>query len=308
MKAPDDKEPFLKVLKEFETTLNEHGYGFQYAVLNKVKELHNQERSAFSVQASEFPVAVGPDDKHNTKIDFVGLRLAKLPPGTDEQGAPIIFLLAECKRANPAYSDWCFIRAPFTRNTGLANSLVLEAGVINQYHPGLLTRAIQYPCQTTNFFHVGVAIKTDKKGNKHGDIGNDAIEGAASQSMRGLNGFVNFIKRKTSIIGHNQPYYLFPVIFTTAGLWTSDADLSKADLESGDIDPAVLGALRPCDWLFYEYNQSPTLKHSVPNVESQASVGECLQQDYVRTIAIVSWRNIEQFMIWLSHLTVPPLR
>jgi len=309
MKTPDNKEPLLKVLKEFETTLNEHGYGFQYAVLNKVKELHTQERSALSDQASEFPVAVGPDDKHNTKIDFVGLRLAKLPPGTDEEHAPIIFLLAECKRANPKYSDWCFIRAPFTRNTGLANSLVLEAGVVDSnYHPPILMRAIQYPSQTTNFFHLGVSIKTDKKGNKYGDIGNDAIEGAASQSMRGLNGFVNFISQKTSVVGLNQSFYLFPVIFTTAGLWTSDADLSKADLESGNIDPAVLGALQPCDWLFYEYNQSPTLKHSVGNVESPANVGDCLQQDYVRTIAIVSWRKIESFMIWLSHLKVLPLR
>ena len=93
------------------------------------------------------------------------------------------------------------------------------------------------------------------------------------------------------------------MIFTTAGLWTYDADLSKADLASGN----VLDALQPCDWLFYEYNQAPTLKHSLRYLESPSTLGDTLQQDYVRTIAIVSWRKIEDFMIWLSHLALPSI-
>src|SRR6266542_710648 len=265
MKAPDDKE---SLLKEFETTLNQHGYGFQYAVLEKVKELYAQERSAFSVEASEFPVAVGPDERNNTKIDFVGLRVAKLPQDGEKTVEPKMFLLAECKRANPTYSDWCFIKAPFTRRTGLANSLVLEAGVVDSYyHRPMLMRAIEYPTQTTAFFHLGIPVKTDQKGNKTGDKGDDAIERAASQSMRGLNGFANFISQRPSVVGLNQSFYLFPVIFTTAALWTYDADLSEADLESGHIVSAGPDAFQPCDWLFYEYNQSPTLKHSLGNME-----------------------------------------
>ncbi len=303
MKTPNDKEP---ILKEFEKTLNEHGYGFQYAVLNQVREMHNSGRSAFCVEASEFPVAVGPDDKNNTKIDFVGLRLSELPQDGDKRVGPKMFLLAECKRANPAYSDWCFIRAPFTRRTGLANSLILEGGIINsEYYP--IMRALQYPTQTIDFYHLGVPIRTDQRGNTTGAKGDDAIERAASQSMRGLNGFANFIKHRPGTVGARESFFLFPVIFTTAGLWTSNADLSKADLESGNMDPSGLDSFQPCDWLFYEYNQSPTLKHSLGYADSPATLGESLQQDYVRTIAIVSWRKIESFMIWLSHLRVPSI-
>src|SRR5215475_4091880 len=136
-----DKEPVLKASVK---TLNEHGYGFQYAALQKVRELFDSGKSSFRVEGSEFPVAVGPDENSNTKIDFVAERLGKMPAHTDKGRGPKIFLLAECKRANPAYSDWCFIKAPFTRRTGLANSLVLEAGVVDSYPPRqILTRAIE---------------------------------------------------------------------------------------------------------------------------------------------------------------------
>src|SRR5262245_52932733 len=176
------------LLNEFETTLNEHGYGFQYAVLQKVKELHDSEQSSFCVEGAEFPVAVGPDDKHNTKIDFVALRTTRLPPGSDGGRGPKMFLLAECKRSNPDYTDWCFIKAPFTRRTGLANSLVIETGLIRGHLPQPIMRTIQSLAQTTNFYHLGIPIKTDRKtgkrtGPKENDRtapkANDAIEKAA---------------------------------------------------------------------------------------------------------------------------------
>jgi hypothetical protein len=66
-----------------------------------------------------------------------------------------MLLLAECKRANPGLSNWCFIRTPFTRRTGLANSLVLEAGIVNlEYQP--VMRKIQYPTNKTEFFHIAL--------------------------------------------------------------------------------------------------------------------------------------------------------
>jgi hypothetical protein len=299
-----DKEP---VLKASVTTLNEHGYGFQYAVLQKVSALFDSGQSSFKVEGSEFPVAVGPDDKKNTKIDFVAIRLGKMPAHTDKGRGPKLFLLAECKRANPAYSDWCFIKAPFTRRIGMANSLVLEGGIIISSHPEPIMRTIQYVTQETNFYHLGIPLKTDRRGNTTGPAGDDAIEKAALQSMLGLNGFANFIKNRTGVVGAGMSFFLVPVIFTTAGLWTYNTDLSKADLETGNVGPPAIDDLQPCDWLFYEYNQSPTLKHSLANMESGSTIGDCLQWDYARTIAIVSWRKIEDFMIWLSHLALPSI-
>jgi hypothetical protein len=285
-------------LKGFEDTLNRHGYGFQHAVLKKVADMRTStpQLSAFSVEVAEFPVEA---DK-NTKIDFIAQRIAPLPYPGNHGVCPRMFLLAECKRVNPALSNWCFIRAPFTRRTGYANSLTLEVGRVDSKYV-LAMQHIHCPTNLNLSFHLGLPIKSDQKGDSCSDSGRDAIEDAATQSMRGLNGFVNFIKRAPGVIGPDNSFVLLPVIFTTAKLWTSDDDLSKADIESGNLDILKHGSLQSREWLFFEYNQSPTLKHSVEYTEHPADLSEWLQQDFIRTIVIVSVKGIEGFMTWISH-------
>jgi hypothetical protein len=56
------------------------------------------------------PVSVGGKDTH---VDFV-LR-------THEA-----FLVAECKRANPALANWCFARAPYIARRERASEVRLE--------------------------------------------------------------------------------------------------------------------------------------------------------------------------------------
>jgi hypothetical protein len=288
-----------RVLKSFEEALDKHGYGFHYAVLKKTIDLHDADpkRYAFFFEASEFPVGAGGN---NTKIDFV-LHHSSLLRYSDS--APIwsrMFLLAECKRANPALSNWCFIRAPFTRRTVYANPLVLEAGTVNSMHRPVM-RNIQNPISTTEIFHIALPIKSDQKGDSSGE-GRDVIEQAATQSMRGLNGFVNFIRHSPEVIGAGNRFILLPIIFTTAELWGSDADLKRADLESGKLDISTGGSFRSYEWLFLEYNQSPTLKHTAEYADRPASLRDSLEQDYVRTIAVVSAKGIESFMEWASNL------
>jgi hypothetical protein len=152
----DNNSKDQRVLKGFEKALNEHGYGFHYAVLKQTMDLYDAtpQHSAFFFEAAEFPVESGGN---NTKIDFVLQRIAPLPHSGDAEFGSRMFLLAECKRVNPALSNRCFIRAPFTRRTGCSNALVLEAGVVNSsYQP--VMRKIQYPTNRTEFFHIALPI------------------------------------------------------------------------------------------------------------------------------------------------------
>src|SRR5437867_2805939 len=86
---------------EFVNAVNRQGYAFQFAVLEKAKQLLASGDSSFGFEVSEFPVQIRGA---HTRIDFVLLkRDGKLR------------LVSECKRANPALSNWCFARAPYVR-------------------------------------------------------------------------------------------------------------------------------------------------------------------------------------------------
>ena len=90
----DDQQD--SITNGFEKILNNQGYGFQYAVINKVQELARNNESPWISPVPEFPVEV---QGYGTRIDFV-LRNKHHP----------YYLIAECKRANPSLSDWCFIK------------------------------------------------------------------------------------------------------------------------------------------------------------------------------------------------------
>src|SRR5437016_2231746 len=114
-----------KVRKGFEITLNRHGYGFQYSVLKLASELYKQNQSAWFFEVAEFPVEV---QQAGTRIDFILRRSNRFVGGLP------LFMLAECKRANPALSNWCFARAPFTRKGGMVNCLVSERAWLSETH------------------------------------------------------------------------------------------------------------------------------------------------------------------------------
>jgi hypothetical protein len=87
---------------------------------------------------------------------------------------------------------------------------------------------------------------------------------------------------------------IVPVIFTTATLWTSDVDLSAADLRTGNVAPDV-GSLTSQPWLWVNYNQSPALKHSLATQADFGHMEDALEIEYTRSIAIVNAQGIEDF-------------
>jgi hypothetical protein len=112
-----------------------------------------------------------------------------------------------------------------------------------------------------------------------------------------------------------QHLYLLPVLFTTARLWTCDVDLRTSDLQTGHIDVSKYPLIER-QWLLFNYNQSPALKHDhqITNEEksyfseyrySSATLSDVVIMEFSRTIAIVNATGIFDFLRWLN---VQPLR
>lgn len=108
----DDHTPeFIdKTRMWFETGLNEHGYSFQQSVLKLAQDLIEQGKSSWVFQVGEFPVEVRDKGTH---VDFVLQRVLKMDSRIKHKDEQTTLMIAECKRANPAYSNWCFAKSPY---------------------------------------------------------------------------------------------------------------------------------------------------------------------------------------------------
>ena len=278
----------------FSKELNRHGYGFQYAVLKKCGEVaailqKNWMLSTWAPLVSEFPVEV---QSAGTKIDFILRRISRRAG----PGVPV-YLLAECKRANPALSNWCFARAPYVHH---AWSSTYEPLIVERFQSNAEAQAFMAYHSVPKSYHIGVEVRHKAKGDKEGESGK-AIENAASQVLRGLNGFVETLNQNTQLLEQNPHAYIVPVIFTTANLWGSDANLFEADLETG-VSDINKQELEPLEWLCYQYHTSPGIKHSRSPLVKPSALGALMQSEYIRTLPIVSPAGIEPFFQWLSGL------
>lgn len=95
---------------------------------------------------------------------------------------------------------------------------------------------------------------------------------------------------------------LIPAIFTTAELWTTDADLGAADRVTGQLLAPI--AVRQVAWLLLQYHLSPGVKHAHRPRSLASNVPDVLDTEYIRTIAIVSTEGIAEFLRFASQLEV----
>jgi hypothetical protein len=293
MTNEEQTQPAQHVAKGFEAALNQHGYSFQARLLREVQELGRLGRLNWLVKVPEFPVEVRGS---GTRIDFI-LKYQHHD----------LYLLAECKRANPSVANWCFAKSGFIPSIDLARVLFVETVKISsdlivndKPHTSVDTRFIGH---SDFIYHIALEVKTGEQGNPGGP-GRGAIEEAATQVCRGLNGMLSFIQDKPHVLQARGLISFIPVIFTTARLWVSDIDLGTADLQTGNIDLTAAN-FQERKWLFYHYYQSPGLKHSLPltNSYSYPALDKILYHEYVRTIAIVNALGSEEFLgldnIWM---------
>ncbi len=268
-----------EITTRFEKALNRHGHAFQYSVLEEAYSLYKSGKSLWVPWVTEFPVEV---QGSGTRIDIVFHHPQRN-----------YYLVCECKRANPALANWCFARAPRHHDSGFRSYSYIE---VIRYDGNHVRVEYQNLVATDRIFHVAHEIQTDEKGDQSGTR-NDEIEQAATQVSRGFNGLIELFggKRARFLINVNQPLAFIPVIFTTAKIYASEAEVVASDLESGTISKLV-PPLTSRDWIWYEYPQSPGLKHGIPDRNPMSDLVEIYYREFVRRIAIVTPSGISTFL------------
>lgn len=258
--------------------IDAHGYSFQYAVIRRADELCASRASRWVFESSEFPIEVSGFGTH---IDFV----LRTPSRR-------VFLVAECKRADPARARWCFVTAPYTWRSRTPNELVFDEV---QFTPPDSLRAhccTHYTSQ--DWCHLGFELKTGRKGDGIG--GRSPISEATKQVLRGVNGLVNhFFPINGRSFTEEGVVRFLPVIFTTAELYVADGDLSVADVQTGKL-PSDWGKVREVDWLWFTHNQSPSLQHQWHPSQGGFEVSKTVRTEHARTIAVVGPSGIERFL------------
>lgn len=289
----EQNEPVNRELVDsFAKELSRHGYGFQFSVIRKAHEMMNQGKSVWRFVASEFPVEV---QGTGTRIDFI-LSRSRTAGGFDTS---LVYLLAECKKANPKLSNWCFVRNRYTHDQtwGDVEYFIVEC-LEKDENAGLRVYSKQ-AFTTDKAYHLAVEVRSNLKGEPSGETGR-AIENAATQISRGLNGYIQAIAANPQLLA-GQPVVLFmPVIFTTARLFVSKVDISLADLLTGKCE-LTREQVESVPWLYYQYPLSPGLKHSVARKSEPKRVSDLLLSEYIRTIAVVSAEGIEDFLYNASY-------
>jgi hypothetical protein len=282
------KEATAEFEAVYRQELNRHGYAFQNSVIRAAQELFATGKSPWLFKAAEFPVSVRGRVTH---IDFI-------LEHRDKQ----LFLIGECKRANPALSNWCFARSAFTRHNPHDTKLIIQNTWQSETDSSRVLTGIGSE-NSEQIYHLGIEIKSNKKGDAEGQKKGEALNKAAEQACLGVNGIIEFFASHPTFLTGRGKVHLLPAIFTTAQLFTSNVDLGSANIKTGDLEKGSV-ELQDLAWIWLQYNLSPTLTHSQPVRPAARNIESVLEQEFCRSIAIVGPEGIESFFTrdwWLSN-------
>lgn len=254
-----------------------HGYGFQYATL-KVLSDSPSSRVPWKPVAAELAVEVRNRD---TRIDLLFEHLRRP-----------MFMVCECKRANPAISDWCFARASWPGYE--KHGRVTRMAVVRRCSDGRAYVESEELLDTENAFQIAFEVRTGGKGDQHGS-GRGEIEDAATQVCRGVNGLAHFLGESNDYLPSGHRMSLVPAIFTTAKLLVTDLDVGNADARTGKLEVGAV-KLREVDWLWLDYPQSRGVQHGLLHPPGVITVTEAFYRETFRRIAVVSVAGVEKFM------------
>ena len=272
----DDPEQISASLRK---VLNTHGHGFHYAVVRRGEELSDRRESPWFLNGTEVPVVAGGAATH---IDFV---LSTRSERT--------YLVGECKRADPAKARWCFARAPYRWQNDSEQELIFDELVLraDRTHyvrplPGYMERGS---------YQLGFELRTGQQGDGDGGRRRD-IEDAIAQVLRSASGLINQLSGSLKFPTESERAIRFiPAIFTTAQLWTTEADLGAADLSTGNLSVEQVKAQK-ADWVWFTYNRSPHLSHGLPYESRREDLSSLLRLEFARSIAIVGTEGIDNFL------------
>jgi hypothetical protein len=284
--ADQTHKPKAKTVKPLEEALgialkkvlNSHGYPFHESVIRVISKVRT--RSLWVPWVPEFPVQV---NGQHTRIDLVL---------TNQKNN--IYLVCECKRSNPAVANWCFAKSCFFPNASLAQHCYMDALQRQPHEGGLISSYVRQLTTSDRLFQVAVEVRGGVTGDDSVK-GRGQIEEAATQVCRGLNGLIDSLyQRGLPRLGAGNIFFL-PVVITTSKLWATDTDISLTSTETGEIEDASV-SVNPMKWLWYQYPQSPGLKHSAPNNFCSHDLREILYHEFVRPIAIARPDGLDELL------------
>lgn len=156
-----DSDPGTISREHLTKVLNHRGDGFHYAVVRAIETASADDRWAWRVEEVEVPVEVrgGP-----THIDI--LLKHKFEP---------VYIVAECKRANPRLSRWCFLKAPYADSDRILVEVTKDMGS-NRFMAGM------HSLGSGDTYHIPIELKTQDQGDPTGSKGRGAIEDACNTS------------------------------------------------------------------------------------------------------------------------------
>ena len=277
--------------------LNKHGYAFQAAVFRAAKELAEDGSSVWRPEVPEFPVVVHGKPAH---IDLL-LRA--------ETGRHV--LVVECKRVNPAYGVWCFAPSADAAGAWGGNQVTAECVQILEGLP-LFASGTSVTMAPGKHYSVGLEIQTSRKGDAEPArfSSKGAIQNAVEQACRGMNGLVNYYGCRSLRKHKVTDTYFVPVVVTTADIQVCNRDLGEASLEFGEMPNSEL---ETAPWVYFDYPQSPGMKHDFsPSTHASRNVrrlhqdvrsphdGRSLRNEgraeFMRTVPVVSAKSLAEFL------------
>lgn len=264
-----------------------HGFGFQERVRKVAQDLYNDGKSHWCPVVAEFPVEV---QGRGTRIDFI----LQSRQGMD---LPVVYLVCECKRVNPARGAWCFCPQPSVMHNRPRRRHIFADCVQGSSEDHLVAMSV-HVVKTESIgdgpYNIGKELRTGEKGDEWEKKGGDEIEYAATQVIAGVNGYIDHLHRHAHRARGKWLQTLIPVVFTTAKLFASDVELDRANLETGKVSHAKL---RSVPWLVWQYNLSPHLKHSRdPAFLDALNLEQVLELEFMRSVCVVTASGIEPFL------------
>jgi len=264
--------------QSFVNSLNMHGFSLQHTIRRVVQDCFSQNLSDWRMEAVEFPVEV---QGFGTRVDLI------LSHRNES-----VWLLGECKRANPALKDWCFAKYSWVHS---GRSLeFLFADVITKGTSGGVRSSGMRLNAPDPPMHIGLEIKGNERGDSFG-TGRGAIEEAVTQACRHMNGMIQFLDAHAFVMKSVRLIFL-PLIFTSARIWRTDIELDEADLLTGNLKVTDT-EMKEVPYVILQYPMSPGLKSETRLPPGfPLSLGGMLDFLYTRSVIIASTSQLEKFL------------
>jgi hypothetical protein len=280
---PDERSQSLR------NSFDVHGFGFQYAVIERIESLDRTWHFGWEFIGAELPTSLKVGEEiHADFIFFSGLSRT--------------YLVGECKRVDPALAQWCFAKSRYTTGRGPAPPILDELYFPNESQDKIRLRPLRLLGQSQKSYQVGTSVKDNsKKGDGIGLDRRKEISQPVTQVLRAANGFIELCRDNPRIVrltsGNSKPVRILPVVFTTATLAESPDDLAIADLASGKLPQSV--TFSPVSWLWFEHGLNKSLQAAIEGrlvAEEMDDWPNYFLRSAMRSVAIVNANGIASFL------------